>query len=192
MKEGFFLNLVESDEDATKEQTTKDYCDDVLDEESYQELKESIEEDNEFHEQLVEHCHDEDLLVGLSIERREEFDTILQNYQENFIVFLALELTREYNGVNSLCSIMTKKYGGKGNSPILLKLDIDDEDLEDALVVAQDRDNIIVVPEGHFDGQNGEAIIQESMPDQPCDNRTIIEECCEGQEEEAFLSPSHD
>jgi hypothetical protein len=100
----------------------------VLDEESCQALKESIEEHNEFCEELVEHCHDEYFLVGICIQRREEFDTILQNYQGNPTDMLAQELAKAYNGVNSLCVIVTKKYGGKENFPSLMELDIAEED----------------------------------------------------------------
>jgi hypothetical protein len=105
----------------TKEHVFEDDCHD--DEEIYQLLKEIIEEDNEFCGQLVEHFHIKYFMVSLYIQMREEFDTIFQYYQENPIVSLALELTRAYNRARSLCVVVTRKYGGKGNSPRLLRFD---------------------------------------------------------------------
>jgi hypothetical protein len=138
------LNPIEREEDVTKEQAAENDCDDdhaVLDEESFQALKESIEEDNKFFQWLVEHCHNVDSLVGICIQRREEFDAILQDYQENPTDLLAQEMAKAYNGVNSLCVIITKKYGSKGNSPSLyhpftlynelLELDITEEEWGD-------------------------------------------------------------
>jgi hypothetical protein len=71
-EEGFSLNPVEV---TTKEQVPKVDCDD--DEESYQALKEILEEDNEFCEQLLENYHNKYLLVGFCMHRREEYNTIL-------------------------------------------------------------------------------------------------------------------
>jgi hypothetical protein len=62
------------------ENTIEEQRDEDGDEEDFVALKENIEEDNEFCEQLLEHCHDKNLLVKFCMQRKEEYNTILQNY----------------------------------------------------------------------------------------------------------------
>jgi hypothetical protein len=50
------------------------------DEEGFTLLKESIEEDNEFCEQLIEYFH-KYFLVEFHMQRKEEYNTIIQNYE---------------------------------------------------------------------------------------------------------------
>jgi hypothetical protein len=58
-------------------------------EENFECLKESTEEHYEFFEQLIEHCHDKEFLVKFCQQREEEYDTILENYEERPTLNLA-------------------------------------------------------------------------------------------------------
>jgi hypothetical protein len=51
------------------------------------------------------------------VQRREEYNTILQNYEENPTLNAAWEVSIAYYGVNSLCDIVTEKYGYQENLP---------------------------------------------------------------------------
>jgi hypothetical protein len=72
--------------------------------------KENIEENNEFCEQLIEHCHNKDFLVEFCMQRKEEYNIILQNYEREPTQDGAWELAIAYYGVKSLCDVVTKKY----------------------------------------------------------------------------------
>jgi hypothetical protein len=72
--------LLKSDEETTKETRSKE-----SDEEIFMVLKENIEEDNEFCEQLLEHCRDEEFLVSFCIQRREEYNIVFQNYKRDLM-----------------------------------------------------------------------------------------------------------
>jgi hypothetical protein len=69
-------------------------------EESFKCLKESIEEYYKFCEQLIELCPDKDFLVKFCERREEEYDAILQNYEENPTLNAAWEVAIAYYGVN--------------------------------------------------------------------------------------------
>jgi hypothetical protein len=92
------------------ENTIGEQKDEDSDEESFEALKENIEEDNEFCEQLLEHCHNKDFLVKFCMQRREEYNTILQNYEREPTRDIAWEVSIAYYGVKSLCDTVTKKY----------------------------------------------------------------------------------
>jgi hypothetical protein len=87
------------------------------DEESFEALKENIEEDNEFCEQLIEHCHNKDFLVRICMQRRKEYNTILQNYEKEPTRDVAWELSISYFGVESLCDDVTNKHGYQEDLP---------------------------------------------------------------------------
>jgi hypothetical protein len=96
--------LLKYDENTIREQ------EDDSNEESFECLKENIEEDNEFCEQLLEHC-DKDFLVRFCIQRKEEYDTILWNYEKKPTQNATWEVYIAYYRVKSLCDAVTKKYG---------------------------------------------------------------------------------
>jgi hypothetical protein len=51
-------------------------------EESFESLKESIEEDDEFCEQLMKFFPDKEFLVKFFQQREEEYDSIIDDYEE--------------------------------------------------------------------------------------------------------------
>jgi hypothetical protein len=56
-------------------------------------------------------------LVRFYIQRREEYNTILQNYEREPTRDGAWELSIAYFGVKSLCDSVTKKYGYQEGLP---------------------------------------------------------------------------
>jgi hypothetical protein len=90
--------LLKSDESTVEEEEIEDDSN----EESFECLKENIQEDNEFCEQLLEHCHNKDFLVKFCVQRKEEYNVILQNYERNPTLNMAWEVSISYFGVKSL------------------------------------------------------------------------------------------
>jgi len=74
-------------------------------------FKEIIAEYYEFCEQLIEIYPNKDFLVKFCEQREEEYDTILQNYEENSTLKLVWEVSIAYYGEKSLYDIVTEKYG---------------------------------------------------------------------------------
>jgi hypothetical protein len=98
--------LLKYDESTFEEEEIEDDSN----EESFECLKENIQEDNEFCEQLLEHFHDKDFLVKFCVQRKKEYNAILQNYKRKPTLNMAWEVSISYFRVKSLCNIVTERY----------------------------------------------------------------------------------
>jgi len=105
--------LLKSDESTIVEYKIEDNSN----EEMFECLKENIQEENEFCEQLLEYCHNKDILVRFCVQRKEEYDVVLQNYERNPTLNMAWEVSITYFRVDSLCDAMMKKYGYREGFP---------------------------------------------------------------------------
>jgi hypothetical protein len=90
---------------------------DKSNEESFECLKEIIEEDDEFCEQLIEIFPKRDFLVKFYQQREDECDSILNNYEEKPTLNSYWEVAIIYFGTKSLYEDVTEKYGYQENFP---------------------------------------------------------------------------
>jgi hypothetical protein len=105
--------LLKSDESTFEEEEIEDDSN----EESFECLKENIQEDDELCEQLLEHFHDKDFLVKFCVQRKKEYNAILQNYKRKPTLNMAWEVAISYFRVKSLCDTVTERYGYQEGFP---------------------------------------------------------------------------
>jgi hypothetical protein len=86
-------------------------------EESFECLKESTEEDYEFCEQLIELCPDKDFLVKFCQQREEEYDAILENYEERPTLNSSWEVAIAYYGTRFIIRRCDREVWVPGKLP---------------------------------------------------------------------------
>jgi hypothetical protein len=94
--------LLKSSESAVEEEEIEDDSN----EENFECFKENIQEYNELCKKLLEHFHNKYFFVKFFVQRKEEYNAILQSYERKPTLNMAWEVAISYLGVKSLCDIV--------------------------------------------------------------------------------------